>query len=263
MKRDSNVSKEVAQADRDCLAATAMAFAYATDVPRERALHRFSLSSLVRKFGSTAFSKSDAINIIQSHSGLPEIRPKFARKVFYSILDSGNVVRVSKDKKSPESFMVSDTFIRRCEDDTARIESTIEKVVSVLFAGSFSTVNEKKELTQSLLITISNVMERYGRQYAYQVAGKAVDTSVVSRSELVRICRTSTKSSTIHAEHMADAIATIFDSSESFFSEFAYSLTESYFYLRLLGIDENLSLFSSGNFQGTQFYLDTKAFDRN
>ena len=56
------------QARRDLLAATAIAYAPATDVPRERALIQSAVSSLVGVFGDSRFTESQAIAEISKHA---------------------------------------------------------------------------------------------------------------------------------------------------------------------------------------------------
>jgi hypothetical protein len=59
------------QVKREVLAATALAYAPATDIPRERALAQVAISSLTAAYGETAFTTEQALEEICGHGNSP------------------------------------------------------------------------------------------------------------------------------------------------------------------------------------------------
>ena len=76
----------------------------------------------------------------------------------------------------------------------------------------------------------------------------------------VAICRRAMVDSPIPVftpEMMADAIAELFARREPHFAQFVFSLTQCYYYMRLMGLDGGLQQLSADRFQGAEFFLDT------
>ena len=167
-----------------CLASVALSLGYSTSVPRDRVLTQASTSLLVRTFADRSFSKEEALSTILEWGFLPELRSDVANSIFSSLQSEGIVVRISDDDGGGE-FSVSEQFISDCKSSSLRIEKTISRVVSKLFSDQISAPDSLEKITEDLINAISVVMERHGRQYAYQVSGKIGADSIVNRTELV------------------------------------------------------------------------------
>jgi hypothetical protein len=70
---------------REALSAAAMAFAPATDVPRERVLLHSAISSLLKIFENVSFDETEAVDAISANGTLPELRPDLARSLFVTL----------------------------------------------------------------------------------------------------------------------------------------------------------------------------------
>lgn len=159
------------RADKDCLAAAAMAFAPATDVPRERALLRSAIHSLIHTYGSSRFRCSEAIDAISDHGNLPELRPEVTRPLFERLQQEGIVQKVEEGEDP--YFQLDNAFLARTREEKARVEDLIAKVITGLFSDISLTLDQKTLLIRDVLLVIAEVMARFGKQYAYQVAGRA------------------------------------------------------------------------------------------
>jgi uncharacterized protein YbcI len=258
--KESNMTLDLqqARADRDCLAAVAMAFAPATEVPRERALLRSAIHSLLNTFGSNSFRQSEAVDAIADHGRLPELRPHVVAPLFDRLQMAGIVRKL--DEEDDPSFQLDRDFMDKTRDESSRVEGLIAKVVADLFSDISLTSDQKVMLTRDMLLVIAEVMERFGRQYAYQVAGRADGPISVDRRDFVGICKgvlARNNIAGVSPERMADAVAELFASREPHIALFVFSLTQNYFYMRLLGIAGGLAQLNQNRFEGAEFYLDT------
>jgi len=240
-------------AGREALAAVAMAFAPATEVPRERALIRSAIISLLLTFGDKVFTRNKGVEAICRHGALPELRREIAESLFEKLLSANIICAGSGDDTG--DFRFDEEFAKKTYDEQDRINGLVDHVIS----GSFPH-EVIARLRKELLAALAQLMKEYGRQYAYQIAGRAEKPIVVQREELVSICKgTMSKSMKkyVAPEAMADAITELFAQREPHFAKFVFSLAQNYYYLRLIGLAGGLEFLSKERFSGSQFLLDT------
>jgi len=243
---------------REALAAVAMAFAPATEIPRERALIRSAIVSLLLNFGDETFDRDKAVDAISGHGALPELRREVAEPLFDKLL-SENIVREVGDDKT-DVYIFDEEFAKKTYDEQDVIENLIGRVISDLFDTGRLPRVQIPQLRKELLIALARLMKEYGEQYAYQVAGRAEKPITIPHDELVSICRDSMSHEImefIDPKDMADAITELFLQSEPHFAKFVFSLTQNYYYLRLVGLAGGLKFLASDRFSGSIFFLDT------
>jgi len=243
---------------REALAAAAMAFAPATDIPRERALIRSAIVSLLLNFGDETFDRDEAVDTISGHGALPELRREVAEPLFDKLL-SENIVRTVEDGKT-EVYQFDEVFAKKTYEEQDIIEKLVGRVISDLFDTGRLPRVQIPQLRKELLIALARLMKEYGEQYAYQVTGRAEKPIVVPHDELVGICREAmSKDITkfIDPNEMADAITELFVQSEPHFAKFVFSLAQNYYYLRLVGLAGGLESLAADRFSGSIFLLDT------
>ena len=170
---------------REALAAAAMAFAPATDVPRERALIRSAILSVLLTFGDKEFKREEAVEAICGHGALPELRSELAGSLFDNLV-SANIVKGANTDQGL-MFRFDEGFANKTYAEQDRIESLIDRVIWDLFEDLPKAM--KPQVRAELLAALARLMQEYGNQYAYQIAGRAEEPIVVQREELVGICR--------------------------------------------------------------------------
>ena len=245
-------------AGREALAAAAMAFAPATEVPRERALIRSAIVSLLLNFGDSGFKRSEGIKAICGHGNLPELRDEIGQVLFDKLV-SDNILQAEEPEKEGK-FRFDTEFSKNAYEEQDRIDTLIDKVISDLFETGKLPHAVIPRLRQELLSVLARLMSEYGKEYAYQVAGRTEEPIVVQRKELIAICqRTMSKKmgESVTADEMAAAITELFGRKEPHFAAFVFALTQNYYYLRLLGLGGGLEYLSEDRFRGSRFLLDT------
>lgn len=248
---------------RDCLAAIAMAYAPATDVPRERALMQSAVASLIAKFGDCSFTEASAIDEISRHGTLPELRPDLAKTLVAQLVDSQLLLPAGGNASA--TFTFSHAFVERTRESQAAINALIDKVIDDLFDDLSLTGEAKLELRRRLLLCLARIMSTFGRAFVGHTAGSIAAPPIIERHNLISLCKgvlSSDKVTHVSQERMADAIAELFARKEPHFARFVLSLAQNYFYLRLLGLDGGLKLLSEDRFAGAQFFLDTNILIR-
>jgi predicted nucleic acid-binding protein len=251
MKKVSLFGVSSEHLERDALAAAAMAFAPATEVPRDRAVMRSALVSLVADFPDTTFTKIQAIDSIRKHGELIELRDVYAAEIFEKLVEQKALLLL---EESPEGYRVSEDVCRSLRQTAAELDTLFGKVVNRLF-GDLSKAHYH-DIKSSLLRCLAKLMGDYGRQYAYQVAGRTESSFSPRREDLVRICQaTVTKQS--DASKMADAIASLYSEDDPAFARFSFYLAQNYYFLSLLGLTGGLSYFSQERFRGAEMFVDT------
>jgi predicted nucleic acid-binding protein len=252
------MASDMENAQREILAAAAIAFAPATDVPRERALTQAAISSLVAAFGDGTFSRKQAAVEIARHGTLPELRGDLAGSLFDTLFSSGVVIQI--EPPDGELFRFAPRVIQGTRETQSQLAALTETVLADLFSDLSLTPANKSVLADQVLLCLAWTMKECGRQYAYQLAGKLDVAAVVDRDELVAICHRAMPAASIPgvtAERIADAVAELFAQREPHFAQFVFSLTQCFYYMRLLGLDGGLALLSEDRFHGAQFFLDT------
>lgn len=251
-------SKSKDQLNRAALAAAAMAFAPSTEVPRERALIRSAIISLLLTFGDKIFRRKEGVEAICGHGALPELRRELAESLFDKLI-SDNIVCSEGTNKS-ENFRFDEKFAQNAFAEQDRIDKSIDRVISDVFETDRLPQSVIWRLRKEMLVALARLMKGYGEQYAYQIAGRAEKPIVVHREELLGIYEeTMSKDmkSYLKPEAMADAMTELFAQREAHFAAFVFSLTQNYFYLRLLGLGGGLEFLTEERFSGSQFLLDT------
>jgi predicted nucleic acid-binding protein len=241
--------------DREALAAAAMAFAPATDIPRERALVRSAIISLLLECGDKEFSKEKGIMAISRHGALPELRGNIARTLFDKMIE---MKIISSD--GTDIFHFDKDFAKNIYEEQDRINQMIDRVISDLFETDTLPPQIIPKFRKVLLASLAHVMKLYGEQYAYQIAGRVDKPVVVQHKELVNICYhniTKDIKGYLSPEKMADAITELFEQKERHFSSFVFYLAQNYYYLRLMGIGGGLEYLIEDRFNGSEFLLDT------
>jgi len=243
---------------REALAAAAMAFAPATEVPRERALIRSAIVSLLLNFGDSGFKRSEGIKAICGHGNLPELRVEIGQVLFDKLV-SDNILQ-AEEPEQDGNFRFDAEFSKNAYAEQDRIDTLVDQVISDLFETGGLPHAVIPRLRKELLLVLARLMAEYGKEYAYQVAGRTEEPIVVQRKELVAICQRTMSQKMgeyVTSDKMADAITELFGRKEPHFAAFVFALTQNYYYLRLLGIGGGLEFFSEGRFGGSRFLLDT------
>ncbi len=247
----------IESARRNCVAAAAMAYAPATDVPRERALLQSAVSSLIGAFGESVFDRQSAIEEISRHGALPELRASVAEDLFNSLCYS-RVLRESEE--NPGTYSLAEGIAEETRRTTARVDALIDKVVEDLFHDLALSAQAKVQLRDRLMVCLASTMAEYGRQYAYQVAGRSDNPINVDRDDLTALCDRALSDEAladVPPVRMAEAIAELFAQREPDFARFVFSLTQNFYYLRLLGLEGGLEFLSEDRFSGSHLFLDT------
>ena len=242
-------------ASRDALSAAIMAFAPATDVPRDRALIRTALVSLIRIFNDSPFSKEDAIKAISRNEALPELRQDLVSDLFKR-LQNNHIV----SSNGNSTYKIDSELLAKASAETQNIRENIELVTYDLFPSGSIPEELRPILSRNCLLIIGHLMKDYGYQIACQVLGKAKSNNYLNYTDLQRKCRAfldADLKNYLSPDEMADAISELFSRDEARFARFVFSLTQNYYYMRLLAMDRRLESLSEERFMGTQFFLDT------
>lgn len=241
---------------RDCLAATAIVFAPQTEVPRERALIQSAVASLATAFSERIFTKTRAIDEISKHGTLPELRSDVAATLLDKLRTLGYVVAEEGDKYK---YHLSRDLLRESTERQASVDKLVESVVDKLFSDLSLTAPIRTLLRERLLLCLAKIMSRFGRQHAFQIAGKADGPVSLERRDVVAVCNDTLRDRALPltAERLADAIAELFAGRDPAFARFVFSLAQHYYYLRLLGLTGGLDVLNEGVFNGAEFFIDT------
>jgi len=250
--------KDYEHAHREALAAVAMAFAPATNVPRERALLRAAITLLLLNFGNRVFNRQQAIRTICDHGNLPELRDDLAGSLLDKLISSA-IIRCQSEEENAD-YRFEESFSRKINAEQDRVDSLIEKVVRDLFDNTSLPQDMMLQLRKEMLLAISHLMEAYGEQYAYQAAGRADKAILVQYDELTKICQSAISrkmAQYIKPTDMAAAITELFAQREEHFAAFVFALTQNYYYLRLLGFGGAMEALSEDRFKNANFFIDT------
>ncbi len=250
--------REYEHACREALAAVAMAFAPATNIPRERALVKAAITLILLNFGNNTFKRGQAIKTICDHGNLPELRDNLAESLFDNLISS-DIIRPQSKGDDPD-YRFEESFSQKINAEQNHVDNLIEQVLRDLFDNTNFPQDMMPQLRKEMLLAISHLMEAYGKQYAYQVAGRVDKPIVVQYNELLNICKSSISKKMaqyIKSTDMAGAIAELFKQKEEHFAAFVFALTQNYYYLRLLGLGGGLEALSEERFKGSTFFIDT------
>ena len=250
--------KDYDRANHEALAAVAMAFAPATDVPRDRALVKTAITLLLLNFSEKPFNRAEAVKVICDHGSLPELRHGLANDLFEKLI-LAEIIKPQSEKDNPY-YKFGEEFSQKIGDEQNRIDNLIEQVIRDLFDNVSFPQNMMYQLRKEMLFAISRLMETYGKEYAYQIAGRIDAPVIVQYEELVKICQnviSRQMEKYIKPANMAEAIAELFKQKEPHFAKFVFALTQNYYYLRLLGLGGGLATLSEERFKGSEFFIDT------
>lgn len=240
------------------LAASAIAFSPATDVPRKRALLQSAVSSLFSAFAEGEFTKDEAILEICRHGTLPELRNNTAVDLFNELAEQQVVVSC---RDNSEYYQLSEDMISKTKEETKSVVALIARVLDDLLGARSLNPEERKALEHQVMTVLARMMEEQGTAYACQVAGVRNGGHVVDRHILGRVCKETLESAgdkaVINSEELLEAVAELFACREEHFSDFVFLLTQNYYYLRLLGMAGGLEFLSEGRFDKAEFFLDT------
>ena len=251
--------KEVDRTARKALAAVAMAFAPATDIPRERVLIRSAIVSLLMAFAQDRFTENEAIKEISQHGNLPELRKKVAKDLFKRLISQG-ILRSAEDKQK-STYQFETNFADKIYKQQKKVDQLIAAVIDNLFDTDKLPLDIRPKLHRTLILVLARLMEKYGMHYACQLVGKVGEIPIIEqRKDLVNICSTAITndiSKYVDAEIMTEAITQLFVEKNPDFTSFVFALTQQYYYLRLLGLDGGLNVLSNDRFNNSKFFLDT------
>ena len=241
--------KKIDREARKALAAAAMIFAPATEVPRERVLIRSAIVSLLMAFGQDVFGQDQAIKEISQHGALPELREKIAARLFKQLISQDIIKQVDGRKQPAYQFDVD--FVKKTHEQQKEIDQLIEAVIDKLFEIDKLPAHIKPKLRRTLILVLARLMEKYGTQYACQVIGKVDRAPIVQREDLIDICNATMSSDVsgyIDTEIMVEAVMQLFIERDSHFTDFVFALTQQYYYMRLLGLEGGLNILSEDRF---------------
>ena len=233
-----------------------MTLSQTTEFMRNKSIDNIIINLIVLR-GLNIFTVKDAFDGIYSELPirLEQIEKSLLRSYKNRIVE---IYEGSEDEFRKAKFKLSQAINNALEKQYHQLNEYTEQAIDELFK-EIITVENREQLKNLFLETVSNLMATYGYAYAGQLAGIANATEFVPLKELHQVCENAiTKYGVkLTLKELAESIGYLFDRRDPCLNNLAFCICNRYYQTRLIGLDLPIDFLTENIYKDSTIYLDT------
>ena len=234
---------------RNLLHSARIRFGIECKIPREIVIDKIIERAL---FLSPMSTLNELFNVFKEYADLPSFRKP--------VLES-SLRRLEKDNRiecKNERFQLTEAASKDVENELVIAEKRFNNIINRIFADIITKENEN-QLKKFFLSVFSEIFARLGNQWLKLRIGQITVEEFVEHKELVKIISKNIKEFSLDnlKNQLERRCLEFIRESDPEYDYFKFSLGQSFYIAKILGLDTQVDLLSKETFSESRFYLDT------